>query len=93
MLTNKQYELCCTDCGYVITTKEFDAECPKCSGFMRTISKFGKCTCGATVEFGRFTNTCHKCNRDYNSSGQELAPRSQWGEETGESLSDILQIK
>ncbi len=34
-------------------------------------------------------NTCD-CGRDYNAFGQILAPRSQWGEETGESLSDIL---
>lgn len=36
---------------------------------------------------------CEGCDRDYNSAGQELAPREQWGEDTGESLSDILQIK
>lgn len=38
-----------------------------------------------------FTNTCD-CGADYNGSGQRLAPRSQWGEETGESVSDILDI-
>jgi hypothetical protein len=32
-----------------------------------------------------FTNTCPDCGADYNSGGQRLAPRSQWGEETGES--------
>jgi hypothetical protein len=31
-----------------------------------------------------------RCGRDYNSSGQLLAPREQWGWDTGESLSDIL---
>lgn len=31
-----------------------------------------------------------ECATDYNSSGQRLAPRSQWGWDTGESVSDIL---
>lgn len=47
---------------------------------------------GVEVELRGFTNTCEKCGTDYNSSGQELAPRSQWGEETGESVSDILSV-
>ncbi len=51
----------------------------------------GTCECGNRLELPNFTNTC-ECGRDYNSSGQELAPRSQWGWDTGESLSDILQI-
>lgn len=48
--------------------------------------------CGDWLMCDRFTNTCGTCNRDYNGSGQELAPRSQWGEETGESATDILNI-
>jgi len=51
----------------------------------------GKCDCGRAVYLDGFTNTCD-CGRDYNWAGQLLAPRSQWGEETGESLSDILNI-
>lgn len=51
----------------------------------------GRCHCGAEVALSGFTNTC-ECGRDYNMSGQELAPRSQWGEETGESLADILAV-
>jgi hypothetical protein len=50
-----------------------------------------KCDCGRKVVCGGFTNTCH-CGRDYNGSGHLLAPREQWGEETGKSLSDILRI-
>lgn len=54
----------------------------------------GECNgCSAPVELHGFTNTCDGCGRDYNMSGQELAPRSQWGEETGESLGDILRIR
>ena len=50
-----------------------------------------KC-CGAWLLCHSFTNTCSHCERDFNSSGQLLAPRSQWGEETGESLPEILSI-
>lgn len=52
----------------------------------------GLCSCGCEVILDSFTNTCEGCNRDYNKSGQELASRSQWGEETGESLDEILRI-
>lgn len=47
--------------------------------------------CGLDVEFDNFTNIC-ECGADYNMSGQLLAPREQWGEETGEQLSDILAV-
>jgi len=53
----------------------------------------GACNhCGRHVELDGFTNSC-TCGADYNWAGQELAHRSQWGEETGESLADILRIK
>lgn len=45
--------------------------------------------CGQEVTLSGFTNSC-KCGIDYDMSGQELAPREQWGEETGESVADIL---
>ena len=54
--------------------------------------RVGLCACGCEVELDRFTNTCARCERDYNSAGQELAPRDQWGEETGEYLGDILRV-
>jgi len=50
-----------------------------------------KC-CGEWMYCEGFTNTCEVCGADYNWAGQRLAPRSQWGEETGESLSDILSV-
>ena len=53
----------------------------------------GLCDCGCKVELPDFTNTCPRCKTDYNSSGQQLASREQWGEETGESLADILSVK
>lgn len=51
----------------------------------------GKCSCGSTVELGRFTNTCDGCGADYNSAGQRLADRRFWGEETGEQACDVLR--
>lgn len=51
----------------------------------------GLCDCGREVELAGFTNTCD-CGRDYNSGGTLLAPREQWGEETGEHLADIMRI-
>ena len=45
--------------------------------------------CGEDVTLVGFTNTC-ECSADYNMSGQRLAPREFWGEETGESVADIL---
>lgn len=47
------------------------------------VPSVGECDCGAHIELRNFTNTC-RCGRDYNGSGQLLAPREQWGEETGE---------
>ena len=48
-----------------------------------------KC-CNKWLSLGNFTNTCEVCSADYNGSGQLLAPRSQWGEETGENWSACL---
>lgn len=53
-------------------------------------SRIGRCDCGEEVFLDGFTNTCDKCGRDYDISGNLLAPRSQWGEETGESWMDII---
>jgi len=50
-----------------------------------------KCQCGNTIHCVAFTNHCLKCGRDYNFSGQILAQRSQWGEETGETAADIIR--
>jgi len=54
--------------------------------------RVGQCGCGREIILDSFTNTCD-CGRDYNWNGQELAPRSQWGWDTGESVADILRIK
>lgn len=49
----------------------------------------GKCDCGRIVYLSDFTNPC-ECGRDYNMSGQQLAPRSFWGEETGEHWTECV---
>jgi hypothetical protein len=49
--------------------------------------------CGEPLECSGFTNTCPICERDYNWAGQGLAPRSCWGEETGETAADILMAE
>lgn len=51
----------------------------------------GRCCCGRVVELDSFTNECD-CGRDYNMSGQLLAPRAQWGEETGECAADLVGL-
>lgn len=51
----------------------------------------GRCTCGQKVVLAGFTNTC-ACGQEYNSSGQLLAPREQWGWDTGEYPIDIERI-
>ena len=41
--------------------------------------------CGNAVElWSSWANECGRCGVEYNGSGQELAPREFWGEETGE---------
>lgn len=45
--------------------------------------------CGEVVPLEGFTNTC-ECGADYNWEGRLLAPREDWGEETGETAADII---
>ncbi len=48
-----------------------------------------QCDCGCEVEVYDWRDVeCERCHREYNSAGQLLAPRSQWGEETGECAAD-----
>lgn len=50
-----------------------------------------RCDCGREIELilRNYCTTCD-CGRDYNASGQLLAPREQWGEETGENWTDLI---
>jgi len=59
----------------------------------RIADAVGRCNhCARHVTLSGFTNTC-ECGADYNMAGQRLAPRSQWGEETGETADDILRAE
>lgn len=64
---------------------------PRGYGVREVERSVGRCVCGNEVPLLDFINTCERCGRDYNMLGSLLAPRSQWGEETGESISDILR--
>lgn len=54
-----------------------------------------RCDCGKTVHFTDYRPgsdvECNYCGREYNSAGQLLAPREQWGEETGETAQDYYR--
>ena len=56
--------------------------------FYRESAKI-KC-CDVWLSLGKFTNTCSVCGVDYNGSGQLLAPRHCWGEETGEHWTECV---
>ena len=54
-------------------------------GRPRTI-RVMRCDCGEEIEcVSWWSNECD-CGTEYNGAGQALAPRSQWGEETGETF-------
>lgn len=86
---------CIEPCDWMKLVKGEDHEpimdCPDCGGGMIKRYREIKC-CGEWMECAHFTNTCDHCGCDYNSSGQALAPRHCWGEETGEHPADIARI-
>jgi hypothetical protein len=88
MATLKNWEYSCRnlECGSSFESKDRDlTDCPKCKAPLRRI-KVIWCACGDELGlYDPMTNTCG-CGREYNGSGQELAPRRFWGEETGESF-------
>ena len=48
------------------------------------------CKCGQEVYCtSTWANACEGCGKEYNMGGQSLAPRAQWGEETGEAWYDL----
>lgn len=91
----------CNKCGYGNTKDLTEKPCPNpnCDGhWEREIVKCSsispsyilvECDCGEEIVCSGFTNSCI-CGADYNWAGQRLASRSQWGEETGETLADIF---
>jgi hypothetical protein len=76
----------CRECGETFESKDRDAKCVKCGNDFLRMRKIIKCDCGESLLlFDSMTNGCN-CGREYNGSGQELAPRRFWGEETGETF-------
>ena len=53
------------------------------SGRMRRFKTL-RCDCGTHLTLRDWWSTECDCGTEYNGAGQTLAPRSQWGEETGE---------
>ena len=85
--------ICYSGNGRIMSREAFESpqHQDNCGGRYCRPIKVIKCDCGSLVYCDSFTNTCDKCEADYNTAGQRLAPRSQWGEETGETAADILQ--
>ena len=49
----------------------------------------GRCGCGQQVVLDNaWVNACETCGKEYDGDGVELADRSLWSEETGESVLD-----
>lgn len=77
--------------------KRMEQPCPICNYKLQLIQDeweewtpgyvLVQCNCGKLIECRGFTTTC-VCGCDYNGYGQQLAPRSQWGWETGEHWTD-----
>lgn len=80
----KEYSTKCNDLDKAYSFQE-NFENSVSEGMRITYSRVTvvvECMCGKEVECRNFTNTC-ECGQDFNFSGQEIASRSQWGEETG----------
>lgn len=56
-----------------------------------TVPALLRCDCGTEFElYDPFTSECPNCEALFNGAGQRLRDPKYWGEETGESLADIL---
>jgi len=86
----KRY-LSCHTCSFEGFVDEPFSTCPKCDSASIVRCVVVEC-CGEDLFCPGFTNTCKKCETDYNWAGQTLAPRNQWGDETGETIEEILDI-
>jgi hypothetical protein len=64
-----------------------------CTGIKKYTSRhiepaIARCCCGRSITLeSSWSNSCENCGREYDKNGNQLAPRSQWGEETGEYFS------
>jgi hypothetical protein len=71
----------------VCMTKDEAYELVKETGGRGRVRTVVNC-CGEDLVCSAFTNTCDQCEADYGMNGDRLAPRSQWGSETGERWQD-----
>jgi hypothetical protein len=76
----------CITCGQPEDFSWHQMTAEQCEAWMRHHTE-GERGCSRESEHHAFK----QCATDYNSSGQRLAPRSQWGWDTGESLDEILR--
>lgn len=84
MLMTNTCELC-RSCGQERDFSWHMMTAEQCEVWMRHHTE-GERGCSRASEHHEY----EPCNTDYNSSGQRLAPRSQWGWDTGETLDEIL---
>ena len=85
-IQQEKFAACLT--GQVDGRPVVDGGVEACPRVVRT-PRIGRCQCGQAVLLQGFTCPCD-CGRDYDASGNLLAPRECWGEETGETARDIL---
>jgi hypothetical protein len=78
----ENYEMCMSKYSDIMQKKSWDT--------LEWESGEMLCDCGQKLKMYRpgADIDCDRCHRSYNSFGQLLAPRSQWGEETGETAFD-----
>lgn len=81
----------CRSCDFEGTREDLEDHAEKTDHYKMPVT-VAHCPCGSTVHCDGFTSTCGECGRDYGGNGDILAPRSQWGAETGESWRDVLEV-
>ncbi len=81
---------CCTHPTSTVTVRP-PLTVENCDDCNRILDRSLKCGCGRRVHLTGSRSDTYPCDcgADYNGSGQRLAPREQWGEETGEHPADI----
>jgi hypothetical protein len=89
------YEVYCRVCNWtsgqladiVDAEKKFDLHEAETGHRHCGRDRFLKCRCGNELLLDSFTNEC-SCGIEYNTSGQQLAPRNQWDADTDDCNDD-----
>lgn len=80
-----QCDECNTDIESAYGDPEDEDEEPAYEGLLGTDINCLHCGTEQGVHImNMFANTCYNCGGEHNGFGQKLAPRSEWGQETGE---------